>query len=98
MAKPSKKLLARFQTIEELDFVLTCWCTDDGKKPEDYELLELINLAHKRQDEFHESGHTLWESLTGANGYEEKQWARKQVADIAKWIRSAEAELAKATR
>jgi hypothetical protein len=96
MAKATKKLLSKLQSIEELDFALTCWCTDEKKDPEEYELSDLIDLARCRLEKFYEPGHTLWESMNGQHGDEERRWATKQVTSIQKWIKSAKMELAKA--
>jgi hypothetical protein len=83
------KLLKRLQAIEELDFVLQNWCADDDKRPEDYSIDLLLDLAVERRGEFYEDCHTLCEALQGDRGPEEKRYAKSQLAKINRWIKAA---------
>jgi hypothetical protein len=92
------KLLKRLQAIEELDCVLQNWCSDDDKRPEDYSMELLLDLAVERRAEFYDTSHTLCESLQGYHGPEEKRYAKSQLAKINRWIQAANKAVNEATK
>ncbi len=82
-------LLKKLQRIEELNCVLENWCADDKKRPEDYSINQLLDLAIERRGEFYEDGHSLCEALAGDLGQEEKKHAKSQLAKINRFVDAA---------
>jgi hypothetical protein len=69
--------------------VLENWCDVDNKKPEDYSINQLLDLAVERRGEFYEDGHMLCESLAGDLGPEERKHAKAQLAKINRFVDAA---------